>query len=375
MVKISKRASQIIKSGIRGFTNGNIQYDLTIGQPDFDVPLILKESIKKAVDHNHNGYITTGGEFFIRELIISHLKKQYPLLAHSESHNVIITSGVTGGLYSAFLTLLNNKDEVLLADPYFSPYLDIIKLAGGTPKLIDTYPDFMITAQKIETAITSKSKILLLNSPNNPTGKIIPYSELVKIVQLCKKHNIIIFSDEIYESYIYNGKYTSIFDITDEAVVFRGFSKSHGATGWRIGYLVAPIEIATVIERIQGKIYVSAPSITHYTIPEALDFDNQPFMELLRTRRDTILSIFKPVFSNFTCDGGFFAFLDITGTCNINADAFIEILRKKKVAVLPGRIFSKKNTHCRISLTCDTNKLRQAAEIINESVLEIRSKV
>ena len=372
-MNISSRASNIIKNGIRSF-GSNITYDLTVGQPDFLVPSCLKEEIKHIVDNDKNGYISTGGEIYIKKLIIEKYRKKYTLFSEADEKNIVITSGVTGGLYSALLALIDIGDTVLLADPYFSPYVDMIKLAGGKVKLIDTYPDFYLTADRIEKQIDNHCKVLLINSPNNPTGRIIPLAELDKIVRLCKEHNITILSDEIYESYVYTDKYNSLGDITNEAVIFRGFSKSHGVTGWRIGFIIAPTEIAGIIERIQGKIYVSAPSITHYTIPTAITYDNSGFCRLLAERRNAVLSILRDVCPDIFCDGGFFVFINIENSCGMTGTEFVSVLRTVGVAILPGIIFSARDTHCRLSLTCNTEKLISASNIIKKCIIACRKK-
>ena len=369
-MQISKRAESIITEGIRGFSGSDIVYDLTVGQPDFPVPNEMKNAIKQIVDENKNGYIKTGGEIFIRQKLAQDLKSKHTTLANLQAEEIVITPGVTGGIFATLLTLINENDKVLLPDPYFSPYIDMVKLVGGIPKLINTYPDFALTADKLEEAIDSQCKLLILNHPNNPTGRTLSKQELEAIVELCHKHNITIMSDEIYENFVYKEPYTSIADITKNAILLKGFSKSHGATGWRIGYVVAPGSIANIIERVMGKVYVSAPSITHYAIPEALDYNNTKIINLLKERRNLVLSILSDVCPDLSLDGGFFVFLNVFSACGCDADTFVQKLRKHGVAILPGRIFSQHNTHCRISLTIETSKLINALKIIRQCIIE-----
>ncbi len=370
-IKLSKRSNNVTKSGIRSFSDGKIDFNLTVGQPDFKVPPKMIHAVKKAMKQNKNGYIKTGGESYIRQLLADNILQQHPTLGTFEKDfGIVITSGVTGALYCSVLACCDVGEEVLLADPYFSPYLDMVKLAGAKPVLIDTYPELKLTAASIQKAITEKTRLIILNSPNNPAGTIIEEKELAKIVKLCTRHDITIISDEIYLDYCYSKQATSILDMSKTSIVLRGFSKSCGATGWRIGYLIAPLEIASAIETIQGKIYVSAPSITHYAIPAAIKCNPDKQVKMFKKRRDGIIQCLSGVFKDIVCDGGMFMFLNVKKACGLDADQFVKKAAERGVALLPGRVFSKHNTHCRISLTCDTRKLLKAIQIIKEISIE-----
>ncbi|MCE3238846.1 MAG: aminotransferase class [Gammaproteobacteria bacterium] len=375
----SKRFSAITCIGIRDFIDSagrvKIIYDLTVGQPDFKVPPSMKKAVIEAIESDQNGYIPTGGKAYIRDILGKNITAQYPALgAYKEDFDVVITSGVTGALYCSLLACCDYGEDVLLPDPYFSPYLDMIKLSGCHPVFVNTYPNFEITAEKIEKYITSKTRLLILNSPNNPTGHVISHAELKKIIELCDREKITIISDEIYGPYAYNVP-CSLASLTNNAIILKGFSKSHGASGWRIGYAIAPVHMASLIEKIQGKIYVSAPSITHHSIPAALRYDYSSKVTLFKKRRDAVLDLLSRVFPDVSCDGGMFIFFDVSSVCKCSASDFVREALQNGVALLPGCVFSQYDTHCRITLTLNLEKLLSAARIINTTAKNIRERM
>ncbi|MDQ0458415.1 pyridoxal phosphate-dependent aminotransferase [Rhizobium paknamense] len=368
-MKRSMRSLQMVGVGIRHKSDSanNAQiYDLALGQPDLPVPPSMKAAVIQAIHADKNGYTRTGGEAHIRDALAVKLARQHPALGqYKRDFEVVITSGATGGIYCAILSCCDIGDEVLIPDPYFAPYADLTRLAGAVPVFIDTYPEFSVTAERISRSITSKTKLLILNSPHNPTGRVIGRQELAKIVELCRDAQVGILSDEIYQTFSYTMAHTSVADLSGDAILIRGFAKSHGAAGWRLGYSVLPANFGPVFEAIQGAIYVSAPSIVHHAIPDALEIDTIPTKTIMAERRDAVLASLRRRFPQATCDGGIFIFFDVSESCKCSATAFVEAAARNGVIVVPGHVFSRRDTHCRLSLTRGLDYLLKAVDLIN----------
>jgi aspartate/methionine/tyrosine aminotransferase len=375
-MQISARAHGITKKGIRQFSgaaDGHTSiYDLSVGQPDYKVPFAMKAAAIDAINDDRNSYIPTGGERYIRDMLGAALSQAHPTLGqYKADFDVLVTSGVTGALYSSLLACCDVGDDVLLADPYFSPYRDLILLAGANPVFIDTYPDFALTESRIRCHLTRNTRVLLLNSPNNPTGRVLARSELMKILELCQDRGVRIVSDEIYSTFDYTGNFCSMGDVTRDALVLNGFAKSHGSTGWRIGFLTGPTDLIEVIERIQGKIYVSAPSIAQYSIPAALGTDTTSNSSLMRQRRNLVLEGLRGLFPQTSCDGGMFVFIDVETATGSSGTTFAEAARKAGVLILPGGAFSQHDTHCRLSLTADNATLTAALDRLEQTLVKV----
>ncbi|HHT9151550.1 MAG TPA: pyridoxal phosphate-dependent aminotransferase, partial [Candidatus Wujingus californicus] len=205
--------------------------NLSIGQPDFDVPEEIKAAAVKAINSGTNKYTVTQGIPELRDALLKKLQKGRGVNAE----NIIITLGVSGALTLAFMVLIDPEDEVIIPDPAFVSYKHLANFCGGRPVFVDTYPDFKLTASRIQPHITKKTKILIINSPANPTGVLINSKELKEIAELAKKYNIFIISDEIYHDYDYNHEFDSIGRYYEKTLILDGFSKSFAMTGWRMG--------------------------------------------------------------------------------------------------------------------------------------------
>jgi len=236
--------------------------NLSIGQPDFDVAPQVKEAAIAAIRAGRNTYTQTQG--------LPELRAQ--CLAEEEAHTgrrwaqdeLLITSGVSGGLFLALMALVDDGDEVLIPDPYFVMYKHLVNLFGGKPVYVDTYDTgFAPDPQRLEQLITPRTKVLLLNSPANPTGRIVPADQLQAIAAVCTKHGITVVSDEIYRAFAYT-PCPSIARWHADTVVLVGHSKSYGMTGWRLGYACGPTEVIQAMTKVQQYSFVCAPSVTQH---------------------------------------------------------------------------------------------------------------
>src|SRR4051812_35227841 len=254
---ISARAHAVDASGIRKVFDLAAKMkdpiNLSIGLPDFDVPPPAKQAAIEAIERGENKYTQTQGILPLRERLRADLSREFG----RDVGEVIITSGVAGGLYLAILALLDPGDEAVFMDPYFVMYKHMVTMAGGRPVIVDSYPDFRFHADRFDAAITRKTKVMVLSSPANPTGAVLSEADLKSAVEVAKKHDLLILSDEIYEPFLYDLPRTtgkrlySPAALYEKTIVLRGFSKSHGMTGWRLGYAAGPQEILQQMIKFQ----------------------------------------------------------------------------------------------------------------------------
>ncbi len=279
---ISARARAIDVSGIRrvfelgaSLTN---PIDLSIGQPDFAVPNPIKEAAIDAIRADQNRYSLTQGRGDLRRVISEHLAGDVGWRVPSDDLELLVTSGTSGALLLAFLALLDPGDEAIIADPYFVIYPALGPLTGASIVYCDTYPDFRMTAQCVEPLITDRTKVLLLNSPSNPCGVVLRSSELRDLVGLCQQRGVLIVSDEIYDEFTYedareDGRCPSPARFTDRMLLVRGFGKTYGCTGWRMGYAAGPRSLIEQMSKLQQYTFVCAPSMAQAGLVGAFDLD------------------------------------------------------------------------------------------------------
>jgi len=362
---IAGRMKLIDSSGIRKVfdlaRNMTDPVNLSIGQPDFDVPEAVKESAVQSILAGRNGYTVTQGIPELRRRLRSHIKSTRGI----EPEEVLVTSGVSGGLVLAFLALVEQGDEVVFPDPYFVMYKHLANLAGGTPKFVDTYPNFRLRREALEAAITPRTKMLLLNSPCNPTGVTYTRQELEMVAEVAREHDLLVLSDEIYDCFAYDGACTSIASLYPKTLLMGGFSKSHAMTGWRLGYAAGPGEIIAEMTKLQQFSFVCAPSFAQYAALTALD--NTDGMEEYRNayaaKRDLIYNGLKDNFEVQKPDGAFYIFPKTPwGTDN----EFVAEAIAKNLLVIPGSVFSERNSHFRISYAASDETLKRGIDILNQ---------
>ncbi len=226
-MQLSNRINKIEESGIRKVFDmatsiGSDAINLSIGQPHFKTPFELKKAGQTAIRNNFNAYMPTKGYLPLREKITIKLDRDNNIQANKE--DVLITAGVSGGLFLLFSVVLNKGDEVILPNPYFVLYAEILKYLGVKIVLHNTYPDFRLNAPKLEKLVTDKTKLIIINSPNNPTGVVYDQSELEELAEVAEKHNLLVVSDEIYEVFDYKKKFFSIGSTYKNTVTLNGFS-------------------------------------------------------------------------------------------------------------------------------------------------------
>jgi aspartate aminotransferase/aminotransferase len=262
------------------------------------------------------------------------------------------------------MALVNPGDEVIIPDPYFVIYKHIVNLLGGKCVFVDSYPNFSLPVDKIAESITNRTKMIVINSPCNPTGVVYPEQQLKKLAQIAAEKDVLILTDEIYEAFCYDGPCTSIAAYYENALVLRGFSKSYAMTGWRLGYIAAHESLRPVIEemtKIQQYTFVCAPTPFQKAAIAALDYDVTSFIDSYRRKRDLLYAGLRDKFELVKPTGAFYAFVKAPGA---NATEFAEKAIKNNVLVIPGKVFSEKDTYFRISYATTDDKIREGVQIL-----------
>lgn len=362
---VADRIAGISTSGIRRIfdlaaTMEN-PIDFSMGQPDFPVPDATKAAAHAAIDADQNGYTVTYGLVELRDKIKAALVKEFDW-----DPTVFATCGVSGGLNLVMIAICNPGDEVLIPDPYFVSYPMHVELAGGRAVPVDTSPGFEMTADLVEAALTPKTKAILLNSPSNPTGVIYSTENVKAICELARKKDLLIISDEIYNLLSFDAKPASPVTFAPErTILLRGFGKSYGMTGWRMGFAAGPEAIISQMAKVQQYTFVCAPHPFQRACIAALDEDMSQVIANYRNKRDVSLKIMSERFECARPGGGFFLYCKPPSKFTSGMD-FVEAAIKKNVLVVPGQAFSKHDTHFRISYAVPDAKLIEGCKILHE---------
>jgi aspartate aminotransferase/aminotransferase len=358
---IAKRMQSIESSGIRKvFELARSLKDpvnLSIGQPHFDVPAPIKQAAHAAIDRGANAYTVTQGIPELRDKIKADVHKRY---SHAD-REVVVTSGTSGGLVLALLCTVNPGDEVILFDPYFVMYPHLVTLAGGTPVLIDTYPDYQIDVDRVRAALTPRTKAILVNSPANPTGVVLPKQTLRDLARLAQERGVLLLSDEVYRVFCYDEPFASPVEFNEETVVFDGFSKAYGMTGWRLGFAHGPRLLIEEMIKLQQFTFVCAPSMVQHAGVAAWDYDVSSIVADYRRKRDLIYAGLKDHFEMVKPIGAFYCFPKAPwGT----ATEFVSEAIRNNLLIIPGVTFSRRDTHFRISYAAEDATIKRGIEIL-----------
>ncbi|MBN1492090.1 MAG: aminotransferase class I/II-fold pyridoxal phosphate-dependent enzyme [Phycisphaerae bacterium] len=362
---ISQRCHAVDASGIRKvFDLGAKLTDpinLSIGQPDFDVPDAAKAAAIEAIRSGRNGYTLTQGIPELRARIEAALIDEFGPLGDAR---VLVTSGVSGGILLSLMALLNPGDEVVCLDPYFVIYKHAVRLLGGVPVFVDTYPDFRLHPDRIEAAITPRTKVLILASPSNPTGVVLSAEEMKQAADIAERHNLILISDEIYCQLSYDGTAPSGWrEARHRTLLLRGFSKSAGMTGWRLGYAAGPRPLIEAMTKLQQYTFVCAPSMVQYAGLAAMDVDITVHVDEFRARRKFVHGALRDYYEIVRPGGGFYFFPKVPDGY-ASATAFVERAIENGLLIIPGNVFSERDTHFRISYAAEQSVLHRGCDVL-----------
>lgn len=331
--------------------------NLSIGQPHFDVPDPIKDAAKRAIDAGHNGYTVTQG---IAELLAP-LRADVAARFPGQERDVIVTSGTSGGLLLALLATVNPGDEVLTADPYFVAYPNMVALAGGTLKTVDTYPDFRLDLNRLSDAISPRTKAVLLSTPSNPTGAVIDAATQKELAELCRAKGVLLVSDEIYRAFQYDAPHASPASHDPNVLVVEGFGKTYGMTGWRLGWAHGPKRLVQEMAKIQQCTFVCAPSMVQHAGVAALGHDVSGIVADYKRKRDLLATGLKGDYEFAVPGGAFYLFPKAprgTGT------EFVTAAVERNLLVIPGGVFSRRDTHFRVSYAASDETLARGIEVL-----------
>lgn len=362
----SKRVRKMDASGIRkAFELAKKlkdPIDLSIGQPDFNIPENIKKVAIEAIKNNKNKYTLTQGVEELRAEIAKKLKKEKQI--NSKKENIVVTGAVSGGLSVVLPTLIDSGDEVIIFDPSFVGYKQLVLLYGGKPKMVEKNPDFSINFDNLEKVITKKTKAIIFSTPENPTGYVYKEKELIKLVRIAQKNNLTLISDEIYQDFVYDRRHFSVGQIDPGAVVLKGFSKSQAMMGWRVGYLSGPAEIIENVIKVQQFTFVCAPTPFQYAGLEALKVRNKEIIKEYKKKRDFVYNALKDNYEMIKPGGAFYFFIKYP----FAGEKFFQKCLENNLIIVPGNSFSQKNTHFRICYATGWEKLEKAVQILNKVV-------
>lgn len=379
---MSQRSNEMMAQGINVI-------NMSVGEPDFMTPDHVKEAGKKAIDDNFSKYSPVPGYLSLRKAIANKLKRENNL-SYSASE-VIVGTGGKQGVCNTILALVNPGDEVIIPAPYWVSYPQMVKLAGGEPVIVSAgiEQDFKVTADQLKAAITSKTKLIILCSPSNPTGSVYTKEELEALAKIVLEHNdLFVLSDEIYEHINYIGCHASIAaceGMKERTIICNGVSKAYAMTGWRLGWVAAPEWIIKGLNKLQGQYTSGTSSVSQMAALAAYEGDQgcvEDFREAFQRRRDLIVSLAKEVsglevnvpegaFYLFPKCSSYFGKTDGKHVINNSTDFALYLLEEGHVATVAGDAFGSPD-YFRMSYATSDDNIIEALSRIKEVLLKLK---
>lgn len=357
--------------------NGEDVCSFSAGEPDFDTPTHIRAAAKKALDEGKTRYGPAAGEAGLRKAIAEKLLRDNQLAYNAD--NVIVTNGGKQSLYNLIMALIEAGDEVIIPAPYWLSYPEMVTLAGGTSVIVNTSLEnqYKITPEQLEAAITPKTKLFVLNSPSNPTGIVYTPEEIAALAKIVVEKDILVVSDEIYEKILYDGAiHRSIAsfgpEIFQRSIISNGFAKAFSMTGWRVGYVAAPVEIVKAMTKIQGHSTSNVCTFAQYGAIAALESPQDCIEEMVKAfseRRQYILERVRaiPGLNCPTPNGAFYVFIDISQTGLKSRDFCQKLLETQKVAAIPGIAFGADDC-IRLSYATDLKTIEKGFDRLDQFI-------
>lgn len=363
--------------------------DLSLGEPDFDTPDHIKEAAKKAIDDNYSHYTPVAGYLDLREAVCHKFQRDNALSYKPE--NIVVSTGAKHSLANAILSLVEEGEEVIIPTPFWVTYAALVQLALGKVKLIKTTLEhgYKITAEELEKYITPKTKLFIFSSPCNPSGAVYTKEELEKLAEVfIRNPHVYIISDEIYEYINYNGRHESIaqfMELKERTIVINGLSKGFAMTGWRLGYLAAPVEVAKACEKLQGQFTSGTNAVTQRAaitaLTSSLDATNEMIKEF-RKRKEKVTQLLEQIeglrfaepdgaFYAFPCIDSYFGKKHGGDVINTADDLCMYLLNKGHVSTVTGSAFG--DDHCiRISFANNLSNIEKGFERIADALSKLK---
>lgn len=336
--------------------------DLSVGLPEGTTPQYIKDAGMRAINEDHTTYTPANGIVELREAIAHKLVTENKL--DVTANDITIVPGLTTGLLMTYLALLNPGDEVMIMDPSYPPYRYLVPLTDATLIQVPTLHNFQLDLDAIEASLSEKTQLIVINTPNNPTGTVYPKEDLVKLAKIASKYNTLIISDEMYESFVYDGEHFSIGSIYPNTITMNGFSKAYAMTGWRLGYITGPSEVIKAINQLQQYAVFCSSSITQYAALAALSQPTLPRDSYVQKRQlinTELRSIGYDIQGN---DGAYYTFFKAPhGLKDLD---FINRAADNNLLLLPGRAFSQSENYVRLSYGGRIEDVEQGLAIIKK---------
>ncbi|HPO27167.1 MAG TPA: aspartate aminotransferase [Petrotogaceae bacterium] len=348
---------------------------LTAGEPDFPTPEPICEAAFKAIKEGKTKYTDAKGILDLRKKISEYLNKRLDI--KYDPNDIVVTNGGKQAIYNILLAMINPGDEVMIFDPSWVSYDAQIKMVGGLPVHVplDEEEGFLPTESKIRRYLSPKTKVIMINTPNNPTGVVYPKSTLEIIAKISKENEILVLSDEVYELLVYDGQFTSIATIDDmkeRTAIVNAFSKTWSMTGWRVGYCTGPQKLMKEVSKIQSHATSNINTPSQYAAMAAFDYDVMPMYQEFKNRRDYITSRLSKMGLKFVKPAGaFYVFINVEEFGMEDSVFAQKLLEDAKIAVVPGSGFYKKG-YIRISFATSMKMLEKAADRLEKFVGELR---
>ncbi|MGX7067736.1 aspartate/methionine/tyrosine aminotransferase [Vagococcus fluvialis] len=347
--------------------------NLSIGDPDLVTNLAISQAAFEDVKNGHTHYTASDGSADFIESVINFYQKQYDL--NFEKNQVRATVGALQGMYLTLQVLLNKEDEVIIHEPFFSPYRTQVIEAGGTPVIIPTFEEdeFQINIDILKAAITSKTKAIIINSPNNPTGAVFSKETFKEIADLAIEHDFFILSDEVYEAFSFYEGFTPMATFApNHTITFSSFSKAFAMTGWRIGYMIAPDYINATCKLLNEDITFSAPTPSQRAGIYALNNYQELVPEVVAVFKERLEYVEKrvkeiPFLSLHPVKGSMYAFINISASGLTSMDFATKLLQEQQVLVIPGKAFGNSgDNYIRLAATQSIDVLKEAFDKIEK---------
>ncbi|MBU1342208.1 MAG: pyridoxal phosphate-dependent aminotransferase [Proteobacteria bacterium] len=363
MYKYANRIMKLLAAGSMPFPTPVSEMenlvDLSFGQVHYPVPQEAKTAAAQAIFNDFNSYSDVKGIEALNHSVTKYLYEKFGIKGQTS----LITSGATGGLLLCFLLLIDRNEEILLPEPYFVGYHHLANICEAKITYYNLYPDFQINIQALEQKITHKTKAIILNSPGNPTGSVFSEEELKQVCEICKKNDVIIISDEIYSDFVYDMPHISPLTYYPNTILVSGLSKTWAMAGWRLGYVMGPKAYIEPMKALQMVTHVCAPSPLQYGGVQAIQCDMSQEISQYKYKRDMIYNGIKDKYDCKKPQGAFYIFPKVPK--GYNDIQFVEHARKNGLIIFPGRLFSRKASHFRVSFGVEDTQLKEGIRILN----------
>lgn len=383
MIQVSEISKTVQPSLTRALFNMAKEYtdviDFTLGDPDVQTHQAIKDAGCAAIQSGKTRYSQNAGLLQLRESITRYYEHTEGYL-YSPNTEVIVTVGAMEGLYLALLSLINPGDEVIIPAPYYVNYVQMVNLCHGKAVVVDNSEagELNFNINDVESAITDKTKAIIINTPSNPSGKIISQDKIEALANIAKKHDLVVISDEVYKCLIYdNAKFRSIVAIDgmrERTILVNSLSKEFCMTGWRIGYVLAPEEVISTMTKLQENIVACAPLPSQYAAIEALSGNgnySEDMVRIFTTRRNVLVEGINslPLLKCNAPQATFYLMVDISATGYTSYDFAVALLKAQQVAVVPGVAYGKScDKYVRIAFTLNEDKIQEGVRRIGEFV-------